>query len=78
MKHKMNWMILACIIPIIVLVTLPFFGFTSSYLRWGVLFICFLMMLFMMSGENHCGKSDEATKKLDAKEGKGNKKGKCH
>ena len=47
-KNKGLMMGLCCVLPILFLFALSIFGFGDSYLRWGIILLCPLMMFFMM------------------------------
>lgn len=47
-KNKSRLMMLGCLLPIILLIALPFFGVKSQYLRWLGFLACPLAMVVMM------------------------------
>ena len=52
MKNKMFWMILACIIPLLVVILLPVFGIKNEFIAFIAIVLMFAVHLFMMDGHS--------------------------
>ena len=59
-KNHMLWMILACAIPLLIIILLPIFGIKSDYIAFISIILMFGAHLFMMSGHNHDEKDENA------------------
>jgi len=46
-------MILACVIPLLLIFLLPFFGIRSNYTIFIAMILMVVIHLFMMKGHNH-------------------------
>lgn len=57
MKHHI-WMVLACILPLLLVFTLPAFSVSSNGLFALLIFGCFAMHLFMMRRRGHSNEKE--------------------
>ena len=52
-KHNMFRMVLACVIPLLVILLLPVLGIKSDYTAFIFIILMFAAHLFMMGGHGH-------------------------
>lgn len=52
-KNHIFWMILACIIPLLIVLLLPVFGIRSKYTIFIAMILMIVVHIFMMKNHNH-------------------------
>jgi len=69
MKSHHIWMIIGCVVPLLLIFFLPFFGVGSGELLFVFLLLCFGAHLLMMGGHKHKGNGEDETRKGEGHHG---------
>ncbi|MEK6973199.1 MAG: DUF2933 domain-containing protein [archaeon] len=77
-SKNLLWMAVCCLVPLIVIGIIFFFGFNQSYLTVIALLLCPLLHIFMMKGMHKEKPDVTKDNKSEADVTKNNKEESCH